>query len=163
MSPAAGMLAGLGPAAFRFVPTGGRVEGPAFSRVFQSLTTMLVAGCIGWVARLWLRDAITYGPGLLWVVAGLVLMACTWWSVMRSRTTVGAEALEQRWLWDKRMEIADLAYCKLLRVPGLDWLIAPRLYARTLAGKFTVFYGATPELRAEFARLSRELAEFRRF
>lgn len=155
-------VAGLGPAPFCFEPTDGRVEGPAFSRVFQSLTTLLVAGCIGWVARLWLRDAITVGPGVAWVAAGLALMAWTWWSVLRSRTRLTADAIEQRWIWDKRMPLADLAYCKLIRLPGLDWLVAPRVYVRTLSGKFAVFYGATPELLAEFARLSRELAEFRR-
>lgn len=152
----------LGPMPFEYLPKRGRVEGPAFSRVFQSLATMLVAGCIGWVARLWLRGAITAGPGLVWVAAGLVLMCWTWWCVMRSRTVVGTQALEQGWIWDKRFPLHDLAYCKLLRVPGFDWLVAPRLYARTLTGKFAVFYGATPELVAEFSRLSKELAEFRR-
>lgn len=150
------------PEPFRFQPTGGRVEGPAFSRVFQSLTTVVVAGCMGWVWRLWQRGAIDYGPGLAWVAAALALMACTWWAVMRSRTVVGADALQQRWLWNKRMDLADMAFCKVIRVPGLDWLVAPRLYARTLTGKFSVFYGATPELREEFKRLSQELAAFRR-
>jgi hypothetical protein len=155
-------VAGLGPAPFCFEPAGGRVEGPAFSRVFQSLTTLLVAGCTGWVGRLWLRDAITVGPGVAWVAAGLALMTWTWWSVLRSRTRLTGDAIEQRWIWDKRMPLADLAYCKLIRIPGLDWLVAPRVYVRTLSGKFAVFYGATPALLSEFSRLSRELAEFRR-
>ncbi|WPB59144.1 hypothetical protein [Xylophilus sp. GOD-11R] len=159
---AMGFGAGLGPAPFVYAPTDGRVEGPAFSRFFQTLATLLVGGCIGWVIRLWQRDAITYGPGLVWVAAGLALMVWTWVCVLRSRTTVGEQALEQRWIWHKRLPLADLAYCKVLRVPGLDWLVAPRLYARTLSGKFLVFYGATPALRSEFSRLARELSEFRR-
>lgn len=153
----------FGPAPFVFEPNGGRVEGPAFSGVFQTLASLLVAGCFGWVLRLWLTGAISYGPGLIWVAAGLVLMAWTWVCVLRSRTVVSRDALEQRWIWDKKMAIGDMAFCRLLRVPGFDWLIAPRLYARTLSGKFLVFYGATPELRAEFARMSRELTDFRRF
>lgn len=159
---AMGFGASLGPAPFVYAPTDGRVEGPAFSRCFQTLATLLVGGCIGWVIRLWQRDAITYGPGLVWVAAGLALMVWTWVCVLRSRTTVSAQALEQRWIWDKRLPLADLAYCKVLRVPGLDWLVAPRLYARTLSGKFLVFYGATPALRTEFSRLARELSDFRR-
>ena len=155
-------LAGMGPPPFVFAPEGGRVEGPAFSRVFQTLTTLVVGGCFSWVVRLWLRDAITIGPGMMWVAAGLVLMSWTWWSVLRSRTTITNQVIEQRWIWNKRLPLADLAYVKLIRLPGLDWLVAPRLYARTLSGKFLVFYGATPQLVAEFSRMSRELAEFRR-
>jgi len=161
MNPAT-MFSALGPPPFVFRPEGGRVEGPAFSRVFQSLATVLVAGGIGWIWRLYQRDAITVGPGLLWVAAGLGLMLWTWVCVLRSRTAITGAVIEQRWIWDKRLPLADLAYCKLIRVTGLEWLIAPRVYVRTLSGKFLVFYGATPALVSEFSRLSRELAEFRR-
>jgi len=66
-------------------------------------------------------------------------------------------------VWDKAMAFDDLAYVRVIRVPGLSWLIAPRLYVRTLAGKFTVFYGATPGLIAEFERIGAELKAFRQF
>jgi len=59
------------------------------------------------------------------------------------------------------MELGELAYGKLIRVRGLDWLIAPRLYVRTLMGKFAVFYAASPAMVAEFERLVAELKEFR--
>ena len=154
--------AGLGPAPFIYEPIGGRVEGPAFSRVFQTLASLLVAGCIGWVVRLWSTGAITFGPGVAWVAAGLVLMVWTWVCVLRSRTTVDKLTMQQKWIWDKRLAFADLAYAKVIRVPGLDWLIAPRLYVRSLTGKFLVFYGATPELVSEFSRISAEVAGFRR-
>ena len=45
----------------------------------------------------------------------------------------------------------------------LDWLIAPRLYVRTLLGKFAVFYAADPSMLAEFERLLAELKAFRGF
>ncbi|QHI96578.1 hypothetical protein GT347_00330 [Xylophilus rhododendri] len=153
---------GLTPDPFTYTPLGGKVEGQAFSRPFQMLATLLVAGCFSWVLRLWLRDAITWGPGMVWVVAGLAMMAWTWVCVLRSRTVIDGLVLQQRWIWNKRLALGELAYCKVIRMPGLDWLVAPRLYARTLSGKFLVFYGATPALVAEFSRLSRELADFRR-
>ena len=81
---------------------------------------------------------------------------------MRSTTTLDTEALQQTWIWHKKMELGELAYGKLVRVRGFDWLIAPRLYARTLAGKFAVFHAASPELLAEFERLVAELKDFRR-
>ena len=38
-----------------------------------------------------------------------------------------ARGCTQRWIWDKHMALDDLAFGKLIRVRGLDWLIAPRL------------------------------------
>lgn len=150
---------------FRFTPEGGEVAGPAFSRTFRAFATVIVGGCILWFAQLWSRGALGSGvsTGTGWFIAGLVLMAWTWWSIMVSRTRISASGLHQRWVWDKAMPFDDLAYARLIRVPGLGWLIAPRLYVRTLAGKFTVFYGASPALIREFERLGEELKAFRQF
>lgn len=154
----------LGPAPFRFTPTRPELCAPAFSRSFRLLATLLVGTGAGWLATLWRSGALGSGgaSGLLWFLAALALMLYTWWHILRSRTCLDANALRQSWVWDKKLELGDLAYCKLLRVRGLEWLIAPRLYARTLTGKFSVFYAADPELLAEFERLVRELAQFRR-
>lgn len=95
-------------------------------------------------------------------MAALGLMAYTLWHILRSKTTLDRTALRQTWLWDKELPLRDLAYVRLIRIPGLDWLIAPRLYARTLLGKFAVFYAADPHLLNEFARLRGELKTFRR-
>lgn len=155
----------MGPAAFRFQPSSDdAVEGAAFSPVFRLLASAIVAGCVLGLAQLWSMGALgtarTSGVG--WFVAGLTMMAWTWLAILRSRTRIDSEGLYQRWVWDKRMAYDDLAYGKLIRVRGLDWLIAPRLYVRTLMGKFAVFYGATPELIVEFERLVLQLREFRR-
>lgn len=150
---------------FRFTPEGGVVTGAAFSRPFRLLATVIVGGCALWFAQLWLRGALgaSVGTGTGWFISGLALMAWTWWSIMVSTTRLDARGLHQRWVWDKDMPYDDLAYVRLIRVRGLGWLIAPRLYVRTLAGKFTVFYGATPELIREFERIGKELSEFRSF
>ena len=39
--------------------------------------------------------------------------------------------------------------------------VIPRLYVRTLTGKFAVFYAASPEMVAEFERMVSELKAFR--
>lgn len=150
------------------MPSGqeGTLEGPAFSWPFKLLTTVIVGGCAIWLAQLWSAGALgsptnkTGGTG--WFLAGMALMVWTWFSIMRSRTRLDATGLHQRWIWDKNMAYDDLAYAKLIRIRGLDWLIAPRVYVRTLMGKFSVFYGATPQLLADFERLVVELREFRR-
>ena len=155
----------MGPAPVRFVPgRGNAVEDAAFSPLFKLLATAIVGGCAAWLAQLFTSGVLGTGrtTGVVWFLAGLVLMAWTWWHILRSRTRISLEGLYQGWIWDKHMPFDDLAYGKLIRVPGLDWLIAPRLYVRTLMGKFMVFYGATPVLIGEFERLVRELQEFRK-
>ncbi|SDI61915.1 hypothetical protein [Variovorax sp. OV700] len=155
----------MGPAPFRFEPSqGDAVEGQAFSLPFKLLATVIVGGCAFWLAQLWSVGALGSAKtgGLGWFLAGIALMGWTWFHIMTSRTRIDRKGLHQRWIWDKQMAFDDLAFGKLIRVRGLDWLIAPRLYVRTLVGKFAVFYAATPELIAEFERLVAELKQARK-
>jgi hypothetical protein len=157
-------LGALGPPPFRFTPEPGPVlRGPAFTPFFKALVTVVVFGCAYWMAQLWMsgRAGEEHRQLMYWFAAGLAMMLWTWWSVVRSVTTVSSEQLHQTWVWDKKMELRELAYAKLIRVPGLDWLIAPRLYVRTLLGKFAVFYAADPAMVRELDRLVRELRAFR--
>jgi hypothetical protein len=151
----------FGPPPFRFqLPDDAPLRGPAFSLPFKLLLTVVVFGSAAWFARLWMAGAM---PGFTWFLAALAMMLYTWWCVLRSVTRVDSRALYQSWIWDKEMELRELAYGKIVRVRGLDWLIAPRLYVRTLLGKFAVFYAADPKMLAEFERLVRELKAFRGF
>lgn len=157
------LLQSLGPPPFRFTPTQPGTSSPAFSVAFKALATLIVALGAAWLASLWRAGALGTGnsSGLVWLLSGLALMLYTWWHILRSRTRLDETALYQSWVWDKQLELRELAYCRLIRVRGLDWLIAPRLYARTLMGKFAVFYATDPVLLADFERLVRELAAFR--
>ncbi|MFM1906881.1 MAG: hypothetical protein RLZZ591_558 [Pseudomonadota bacterium] len=148
---------------------------PAFTLTFRVLAVLMVSGGAGWLSYLWWgfglkpslpNETAVDGAGLRqelsWALAALGLMAYTMWHILRSKTTLDTRALHQTWLWDKELPLRDLAYVRLIRIPGLDWLIAPRLYARTLLGKFAVFYAADPHLLAEFGRLRDELKAFRK-
>lgn len=154
----------MGPAPFRFQPsTGGPVEDAAYSPLFKLLATAIVVGCAFWLAQLLTSGVLATRRtmGVVWFVAGMAMMGWTWWHILRSRTRISTEGLHQGWIWDKHMPFDDLAYAKLIRLRGLDWLIAPRLYVRTLMGKSMVFYGASPVLVAEFQRMAQELKAFR--
>ncbi|GAC1528260.1 MAG: hypothetical protein NVS2B4_06170 [Ramlibacter sp.] len=154
----------LGPPPFRFQPQPApSLRGASFSVPFKGLATVLVAGSIGWLVRLWLQGRLGTGlsVNLAWFLGAIVLMVWTWWAVVRSVTTLDAGALHQTWLWDKRMVLDDLATARLIRIRGFDWLIAPRLYVRTLVGKFAVFYVADSRLAAQCERLTQELKAFR--
>lgn len=155
-------LEAMGPPPFRFTPDASGSTGPAFSRPFKVLATVIVFACAVSLFRAWLATrANGLGVGGGWFMAGLTLMLYTWWHILRSTTRIAPDGLYQSWVWDKQMDMRELAYGKLIRVRGLEWLIAPRLYVRTLMGKFAVFYAASPEMVSEFERLVRELKDFR--
>jgi hypothetical protein len=157
------MLAHLGPAPFHFVMEPAELSCPAFSRTFKSMATVLVSGCGAWLFDLWRAGVLGSGAssGLVWFLCGLALMAITYFYILTSTTTLNAQHIQQVWVWNKQFDLRELAYCKFIRIPGLDWLIAPRLYARNLSGKFAVFYASDPAMLSQFARLTRELTIFR--
>jgi hypothetical protein len=149
----------LGPAPFRFTPSSEIVTSPAFSLPFKLLALFLVLGLAVWAYQLYGSQMAQSDP--LWILAAWGIMAYTVAHVLLGKTRLTAQTLEQTWIWHKKVELRDLAYVKLIRVPGLDALIAPRLYARTLMGKFTVIYACDPEMIEEFKRLAAELHAFR--
>ena len=153
---------GLGPPPFVFRTSQPALPGPAFSHAFKILATAVVFACAASLAQAWLSSrAAGAAAGGGWFIAGLLLMLYTWWHILKSETRIDDTGLYQSWMWDKHLELRELAYCKMIRVKGLDWLIAPRLYARTLTGKFAVFYAASPKMISEFERLAKELKDFR--
>lgn len=96
-----------------------------------------------------------------WLGAALCMMLYTQWFILRGTTTMDSTGLEQDWVWRKRVELTDLAYAKLIRVRGLEWLIAPRLYTKTFSHKLTVFYVTSPAMLEECERLETHLREVR--
>ena len=155
-SPASDLQASFGPPPFQFTPTG-PLEAPAFGPGFKALVWLLLLALAAWTWRLGL--SMRESP---WAWAALAMMAYTAWHIQRSRTRLSAQAIEQTWVWNKRFELRDLAYAKVIRIRGLEWLVAPRIYVRTLMGKFAVFYSSDKAMLDEFARMSRELEAFRK-
>ena len=135
------------------------LSAPAFSRAFKLLALLIVASSASWMYQLWSTGRLaansTMSPsnGLIWLLCGWLLMAFTLGSIYRSKTTLTEATLKQTWIWDKEVALPELVYAKLIRFKGFDWLIAPRLYVRTMMGKFTVFYAADKAMITEFQKL----------
>lgn len=145
-----------------FTPKGERVESSAFSAPFKTLAVVMMTLAFGWAWQMWVNGLLQ--PTLQssgWIAAALCMMAYTEWHIVRGKTTLDGTSLQQSWVWSKRTELRDLAYAKLIRVRGLEWLIAPRLYTKTFSGKLAVFYAVAPEMLAEFQRLELELQTLR--
>ncbi len=136
------------------------ISGKAFSITFRVLSLLLVEGIAWWAYVLWVNDKLgtSVTSSSLWLLAALALMIITVFYVFRSITSVSTQHLKQSWIWDKEMLVADLAYAKLIRLRGFEWLIAPRLYARTHGGKFASFYGSTPDVLKQFESISNKLS-----
>lgn len=157
----------LGPAPFRFELQAEKLEGPAFSIAFKTLTCSVVAFCGYWLFTLWLQGKFGSKADLEglrvagWFILGWSLLVCTAWFVVISRIRLDSTGITQSWMWLKHFDFDDLAVAQLIRIRGLEWLIAPRLYVRNLAGKFSVFYVSDKMILTEMERLSQELKSFR--
>jgi hypothetical protein len=135
------------------------ISGKAFSLTFRVLALLLVEGIAWWAYVLWSNGKLgtSVTTSMLWLVAAIILMAITVFYVFRSVTSITATHLKQSWIWDKEMLVSDLAYAKLIRLRGFEWLIAPRLYARTHGGKFASFYASTPNVLMQFEMIHNKL------
>ena len=148
--------------AFLFAPAAERVECSAFSRPFKALAVSMVTLALIWGWNMWVDGLLVLNlQSSGWLMAALCMMAYTEWHILRGKTTLDSKALQQSWVWNKRTELQDLAYAKLIRVRGLDWLIAPRLYTKTFSGKLAVYYAVAPAMLVEFERLEKELKTLR--
>lgn len=88
----------------------------------------------------------------LLVVAGLVtLLLFNYW-VVNSRTRVDARAISQTWIWSKHIRWAEVTQAKLIYVPWLSWIIAPRLVLRGGAGIVMLVHASDPDVLKAFAR-----------
>ncbi|MFM7026240.1 MAG: hypothetical protein ACKOWC_09325, partial [Limnohabitans sp.] len=94
-----------------------------------------------------------------WVAVAWGMLAYIVWHIQRSRIVLSNEAIEQTWMWRRRVTLHELAVIKVMRVRGLEFLIAPRIYARNLGSTFTFFYCSDRVLLDEFARLAQALRQ----
>lgn len=132
------------------------VEGAAFTPLVKGTAAVLMAGVLVYGLRS--ADIVLaqqQSLSLLLFLALLAVMAafCFWWMLI-SRTTVTATHVHQTWWNDKRVALADVTQTKLILIPGLTWLIGPRLVLRTRSSGSVVFHAAERPVIAAFARIS---------
>ena len=103
------MLA-MGPEPFRFLPSGDPLQGTAFSWPFKLLAAIIVLGGALWLADLWLAGKLgaSSRQGGGWLALGLLLMAWTLWHILTSQTRLAAGELQQSWILNKRMPLAEV-------------------------------------------------------
>jgi len=132
------------------------VEGPAFTATIKALSVLLVLGIAVYVVRLWPEDG--------WLSLGLqslCLMSATFVGVLAclgyicwSRVRIDNTHIEQTWIWRKRVAIAEISQLKLIYVPYMSWLIAPRLVVRLGVTGWYVFHAADRRVLQRFYQLA---------
>jgi hypothetical protein len=129
-------------------------EGPAFPVLIKMLSTGMMLAMLYWgvgaLSEVVWQD-FSQGAALLYGGASLISVVVYFW-ILKSRTSISRETIDQTWLWHKRVRIADIRQAKFIYVPYLSWLIAPRLVVRAGPG-VNVFYSASPDVQRAFACL----------
>lgn len=131
-------------------------EGSAFPALVKALATVLVAALAVWAVRAadqlmtveWPAAALAF----LGVATALIVLCWVW--ILRSRTSVTPTHIRQTWIWRKEVALADVAHVKLVAIPRLDWLIAPRIVVRARGRGVMVFHAADRSLLQVFALMS---------
>lgn len=128
-------------------------EGAAFPLSVRLLATAVVAVTAYWGVRstAHIEPAQWLKPSGLMILAAMLMVAwCLAW-MWRSRTRVDHEGIHQSWVWDKRVRWTQVTQAKLIGIPTLEWLIAPRLVVRAGSGGLMIFHSADRRVLAVFA------------
>lgn len=131
------------------------VRGPAYSRWFKAVATVISIGLAVYGAGIAVRfPLLQYGFGVkaLLFCAALMLAVSYYW-FLRSTTTVDDSGITQTWLYNKHVEWRDVRGAKMIGIPYAGWLFPPRLVVRT-GNSFTTFNGGSQEVLIEFAKIS---------
>ena len=133
-----------------------RVEGPSFSTSLKVLATlaMLALAAGGW-------NVVAQGAwgqmdrsSQLVIGAAMLVIAAAYGGILTSHTSIDGQRISQSGLWNKEVRLADLTQVKLIAVPGLAWLIAPRLVVRDGGLLLTTFHVADKRVLAAVRRLA---------
>ena len=106
-------------------------EGPSFPVTIRFLATAIMAalaaaawpvlerGVLSWD----LSFQLALGFGVVFVLVGYL-------SIMTSRTGIDGRRIYQTGLMSKEMPIRNITQVRLVHIPGLRWLIVPRLVTK---------------------------------
>ena len=117
-------------------------SGRAFPLTMRIAAIALVGAVVGrgFAVAPALRSQDWSGSALaLYAAAAGMIAWCLWW-IWHSRTTVTVDGIEQSWIWRKQVAWRDVAQARILALPGLEWLIVPRLVVRVRGGGLLAFH-----------------------
>lgn len=141
---------------YPYQPPAQSMSAQAFGPLFKVLAWSILLALLVWFWRLELEWHSRQGA---WTAVVWTMMAFIVWHIQRSRIILNTDAIEQTWMWHRRVPLKEIAFVKVMRIRGLEHLVAPRLYVRNLGGTFTFFYCHDHALLEEFTRLAKALQQ----
>ena len=134
------------------------VTGPSFPLAVKGMATALMLALLGFGWTVMMQPAAVPAPTRvagewLFIVVLAAVIGTGYWSIVAGRTRCDGRCIEQTGLWRKKVNLADITQIKLISVPGLNWLIVPRLVVRTGYG-LTTFHAGDRALLSRFKLLA---------
>ncbi len=131
-------------------------EGPAYPLPARVAAAALMAALAGSVVQAWplLQAADWTRAQLLFAGVALLALGLGFASVMCSRTRIDEEAIARTGPWPRRLRWDQVQRIKLVRVPGLELIVVPRLVLRSGALQGAAFTAGDAALREAFRRIA---------
>ena len=127
-------------------------SGAAFPVTLRTLAVVAVLA-LGWQAWRTMQalslSAVQRDTLLLAGLAAAVLLAGLW-HILSARTAITASHVTQTGLWTRRLALADVQRIDILHLPGLAWLIAPRVRLHTVGRGSYVIHASDPRVMERF-------------
>ena len=133
------------------------IECAAYSLPLKIVATLFVGALVfaAWRAAGDLASAAWTAPAKASLAALGIGVAVGYGWILGSRTSIDATHITQTWLWPKHVRLADITQAKLVYLPALSWVVAPRLVVRARGRRAAMVFPASGrEVLAEFARLT---------
>jgi len=70
--------------------------------------------------------------------------------LLTGKTTLTQTELRQDWFWQKSTPVNGITYVRFFRIPGWEWLIAPRLYVQSGTGPLRAYHAYGEQMWKEF-------------
>lgn len=112
------------------------VEGPAYPPLVKAIASVMVLLLAIGAAQVMLapdgawRASLDWATGLM-LLAVLAVVVAGWWVILASRTRFDGERFTQTGLWRREVDLREVSQAKLIFIPGLAWIVVPRLVLRT--------------------------------
>lgn len=140
---------------FTFYKPETTITGPAYSKLFKVLATVLTIVLALYGLNIVLRfPLMQYGFGIKALLLGAaVMLGVSYYWFLRSTVTVDDNGITQTWMYNRHVEWRDIRSAKMIGIPFMSWIFPPRLVVRT-GNSFTTFNGGSREVLVEFAKIS---------
>ncbi|HEX2012721.1 MAG TPA: hypothetical protein VJN44_17470 [Roseateles sp.] len=130
-------------------------EGPSFPLTIRLLASAMMLALLvwGWRAADEIAGASLDAGAIGFLLSVVLVLVCCYVGMLRSRTAISMTHIRQHWLWTKEVALVDVHQAKLIHLPDLAWLIAPRLMVKVRGRGLYTFHIADPTVLALARRL----------